>query len=362
MNEKMVSKVLEEPNEKLGGKSFHQVFSDSLKEVKKNITGDEPELLFLTGGVSKLGAIRKWCQEVFPNAIVITGMEPEFSVSRGLAWTGRIDEELREFRADIQEFVAGETVEKIVHDHIDELYKSAIDVLIEPILTKIANPVFQRWRNGEIPKLADTDAVMEKEIETWMRTEEARELLVKPITNWLRPIANELEEYTVPICVKHNVPYTALSLSSYFAATDLDIKIDVKDVFAVEEITLLIDSIISIIVGLICGGSGVALLFEGPAGILAGIIASLIILVLGKDKMEGAILQMDIPKAMRRLVPKNTFESRKESISAEVKKNFQENVEKVKNDEISRRMVEEISQQIDQCLTKMAEVVEIPLG
>ena len=362
MDEKMVKKVLEEPNDKLGKKSFHQVFTDSLKELKKNITGAEPELLFLTGGVSKLGAIRGWCQEVFPNAIIITGMEPEFSVSRGLAWTGRIDEELREFRADIQEFVAGDIVETIVDKHIEDLYKEAIDVLVEPILTKVAMPVFQKWRNGEIAKLADTDAIMEHEIETWMRTEEARELLVKPITNWLRPIANELEDHTVPICVKHNVPYTALSLNSYFAATDLDIKIDVKDVFAVEEITLLIDSIISIIVGLICGGSGVALLLEGPGGIIAGIIASLIILVLGKEKMEGAILQMDLPKTMRKLVPKNTFQTRKESISAEIKKNFYENMEKVKNDEISRRMVDEISQQIDQCLTKMAEVVEIPLG
>ena len=33
-----------------------------------------------------------------------------------------------------------------------------------------------------------------------------------------------------------------------------------------------------------------------------------------------------------------------------------------KNEEITERMVNEISSQIELCLTKMAEVVEIPLG
>ena len=51
-----------------------------------------------------------------------------------------------------------------------------------------------------------------------------------------------------------------------------------------------------------------------------------------------------------------------DSVSASVKSNFYESLEKDKNDEITDRMVSEISEQIDQCLVKMAEVVEIPLG
>ena len=37
---------------------------------------------------------------------------------------GRIDEELREFRAEIKEMVGSSTVEKIVEKHIDALYRS----------------------------------------------------------------------------------------------------------------------------------------------------------------------------------------------------------------------------------------------
>ena len=54
--------------------------------------------------------------------------------------------------------------------------------------------------------------------------------------------------------------------------------------------------------------------------------------------------------------------SRTEKISDEVKSSFYKSLEKDKNEEITERLVNEISEQIEQCLTKMAEVVEIPLG
>jgi hypothetical protein len=62
------------------------------------------------------------------------------------------------------------------------------------------------------------------------------------------------------------------------------------------------------------------------------------------------------------LIPKNTFRSRLDSIADDVKASFYESLQKEKDDQITQRMVEEISGQIEQTLIKMAEVVEIPLG
>ena len=346
----------------LGGKSFREVFMASLREVRQKIQGELPELVFLTGGVSKLPAIRDWCREVFPESIVITGAEPEFSVCRGLAWSGRIDEELREFKAEIRELVGSSTVERIVAQHIDDLYHKTVDTLVQPILENAAMPVFDRWRNGEIERLADINKEMEREIENYLHTEEVQEMLVGPITHWLKPVSYDIEEYTMPICIRHGVPYKALSLSSYLSITDLDIKVDAKDVFAVEELTWMIDTIISILVGLLCGGSGVALISGGISGIVAGAMLSLMILVLGKEKMEEAVMNMVIPRPMRKLVPRGHFMSRMEKISDEVRGSFYKSLEKDKNEAISKRLVDEISQQIEQCLMRMAEVVEIPLG
>ncbi|MBR2677222.1 MAG: hypothetical protein IKE28_09975 [Solobacterium sp.] len=362
MNASIADYIENGSSSRLEGSSFREVFLASLRNVRKSITGAAPQLLFLTGGVSKMPGIRQWCTEVFPDTIVITGAEPEFSVARGLSWTGRIDEELREFRKDIEDLNNTSVTEDIVKEHINDLYKDVVDTMTKPIIRNAVIPVFKRWRSGEINKLTDTNEALEAEIAAYLRTDEARELMVEPISTWLKPIAEKLEEYTEPICIKHHVPYTALSLKSYMKVSDIDVKINAKDVFAVEEITWLIDSIISIIVGLLCGGSGVALIASGPTGIFAGMMISILVLALGKEKMEELLLKTDLPRPLRKMLPKNTIDSRLDVIASEVRTNLYHTLENEKNEEITERLISEISSQIEECLTKMAEVVEIPLG
>ena len=362
VNARDAAMILDGPAASLDGRSFRQVFLSSLREVRANIDGPLPDLLFLTGGVSRLPAIRDWCLEVFPEAVVISGAEPEFAVARGLAHCGKIDEEVRAFKQEVADLIASPKIEMIVEGHLQDLYRMAADTLVEPILEKAVLPVFDRWRSGEIRRLCDVDEILQKEIEAWLHTEEARALLISPVTSWLRPVAAELEEYTMPICVRHHVPYAALNLSSYLSMSDIDIRVDARDVFAVNEITWLIDAIISVLVGLLCGGSGIALITGGLPGIIAGAFLSLLVLLLGRDTMQKAVLRMDIPSPMRKLIPKKHFRSRLDSLSGEVKSKLSDSLATQKNDEISQRMAQEISSQIESCLTKMAEVVEIPLG
>ncbi len=354
--------ILDGPAASLDGRSFHQVFLESLREVRRCIDGPMPDLLFLTGGVSRLAAIRDWCLEVFPEAVVITGTEPEFAVARGLAHCGRIDEEVRAFKQEVADLIASPKIEMLVEKHLQDLYRMAADTLVEPILENAVLPVFDRWRSGEIRRLCDVDEILQSEIEVYLHTEEARALLISPVTAWLRPVASELEEYTMPICVRHHVPYAALNLSSYLSMSDIDIQVDARDVFAVNEITWLIDAIVSVLVGLLCGGSGIALISGGLPGIIAGAFLSLLVLLLGRDTMQKAVFRMDIPSPMRRLIPKNHFRARLASLSGEIKSKLSGSLATQKSDEISRRMAQEISSQIESCLTKMAEVVEIPLG
>ena len=362
MNAESADHLLNMKCSRLNARSFHEVFIDSLRETRKHITGDLPELIFLTGGVSRLSLIADWCREVYPEAVTITESQPEFSVSRGLSYCGRIDEELRDFQKELDDLKDSTTVEKIVAEHINDLYTRAVDTLTGPIIESVVLPVIDRWREGEIRRLSDIDAVLKSEVEAWLHSDESRQLLVKPVSAWLKPVAYELEEYTMPICVKHNVPYRALSLTSYLALSDIDIHLDTKNVFAVEETTWMIDTIVSILVGLLCGGSGIVLIAEGLPGIIAGAVISLMILFLGKDRMQEALLNANIPLPARKLLPKRYFKGRMEKLTDEIRKNFYENLENDKNEEITDRMVREISSQIEDCLTKMARIIEIPLG
>lgn len=362
MDSRTADKLVNKKIPKLGNRSFKDVFIASLKDVRDNIAGAQPELIFLTGGVSKLPAVRDWCTGVFTDAVVISASDPEFSVAKGLAYCGRIDEDLKEFKEDLDKLIKSSTIEDIVEKHIPELYRSAVDCLVGPILEDVAAPVFDRWRSGEIRRLEETDTILQAEVEAYLKEDKTRELLSGPITAWLKPVIEELEEYTVPICLKHRIPYTALSLKSYLSASDIDIKVDAKNIFALEEMTLLIDSIVTAVVAILVAAIDIIPFMAGPEGVVIGIIASVVILILGKDKMQGKLLSAEIPKAVRMLVPKSTFKSRLESISADVKASFFESLQKDKNDQISARMVEEISGQIEHTLVKMAEVVEIPLA
>ncbi len=360
MDRAMAKKLMEAPTPLLGGRSFRDAFCSSLKEVKEKITA--PELIFLTGGVSKLPAIRQWCQDVFPDSVVVMTSQPEFSVARGLAHSGRIDEDMREFRREVDELIETSTVEKIVSAHMEDLYRSVVDTLTDPILDNAAMNVFDRWRNGDISKLSEIDEELKKEIEYYLRSEDAQKQLQTVVASWLKPVAYELEEYTMPICVRHNVPYRALNLTSFLSLEDIDIRIDTKDIFALDQITWLINTIITILVSLLCGGSGIALIAGGMKGILAGAILSLGVLLIGQEHLENRMMGINIPKPLRKLITRSAFENRIHHISSEVKSNFYASLEKEKNEEITNRLVEEISAQIEECLKKMARVVEIPLG
>ena len=204
--------------------------------------------------------------------------------------------------------------------------------------------------------------MLQNEIDAYLHTDEARAILAKPVSGWLKKIAGELEEHTIPICVRHNVPYSALSLNSYLSLSDLDVKVEARDIFAVNEVTWMIDTIVSILVGLLCGGSGIAMIANGPQGIIVGMIVSILVLALGQEKMQDALLNINLPRVVRMLVPKGSFESRMEKLSSEIKDRLYSDLENEKNEEISGRLVKEISEQIEICLAKMAEVVEIPLS
>lgn len=362
MSPGIADKLLNKKVERLGGKSFRKVFTDSLMQVRESITDRQPELIFMTGGVSRMQELRQWCREIFPEAVVICGSEPEYSVAKGLAECGLIDEELSEFKADIAKLIESDAIEDIVEQHIDELYRSMVDSTVDPILEHVAIPVIDRWRDGSIDRLEDIDAILEKDIDAYLHSDNGRELLAKTVASWLKKVSYGLEEYTMPICVRHNVPFTALNLTSYLSLSDIDIHVEAKDLFAIEEITWLIDAIVSVVVGLLCGGGGLALIASGIQGILIGFVISALVLVLGREQMQDAFLKMNVPKPIRRLMPKSYLRSRADRISGEVKASLYAKLEQEKSEDITKKLVEDISSQIEMYLTKMAEVVEIPLG
>ena len=316
MNSAVSHRITEEPCPQLNGKSFRSVFTAGLREVRDSIGEEPPELLFLTGGVSRMEEIRSWCQEVFPKAVIYTDREPEFSVARGLAWCGKIDDELIRFRADVEQLISSSTVEAIVSGRLDDLYRAVLDHLLDPLLEKAVKPVLLDWRNGTITRLSDMEAALQERIKIYLYSEDAKACLYRPVTDWLLQISEELEPYTSEICRKYHVPDRSLEISSALSASDFHLleKLEAKDVLDGDSLTwtaVFVESIISLLIAMLCGGSGVVLVSEGPVGILIGFLVSFVVLLashaMGKRVIDEKIRNANLPLSIRKMALSNVM-------------------------------------------------------
>ena len=310
VNEKMARRLTDQPCRQLGGRSFHEVFCAGLREVRESIGEKQPELLFLTGGVSRMSAIGEWCKEVFPEAAIYSDREPEFSVARGLAWCGRIDDELGRFREEVDKLIHSSIVEAIVSAHLPALYQGVLDQLLDPILEHAVWPTLLDWREGKIGTLAETEEVLQEKIKLYLYSQDAKEQLYAPVDDFLREVADELRVHTSEICRTYHVPDHALEISSNLSASDLSIleKLEAREVLSGSSLTgaaVFVESIISVLVGLFCGGGGIVLIAEGPAGIVIGTVSSLLLFAvahaLGKDTVDQKLREADLPLFVRRL-------------------------------------------------------------
>ncbi len=411
--------LTDRPCPQLGGRSFREVFCAGLREVRDSIGEKQPELLFLTGGVSRMEEVRAWCREIFPDSVIYTDREPEFSVARGLAWCGRIDDELLRFRADVDSFIASNAVEALVAGRLNDLYRAALDHLLDPLLEQAVKPVLLDWKNGKIPRLCDMESALQERIKVYLFSESARESLHQPVTDWLLSVSEELEQYTSEICRRYHVPERSLEISSALTASDFSLleRLEARDVLAGDTLTwtaVFVESVISILIAMLCGGSGVVLISEGPVGMLIGFLLSFLVLLvshaMGRKAIDEKLMNANLPLAIRRLALSNALphieapslglsgalknmapegdtpqeragrrhllprlrwgegegisERRMQAIRSRIRSNYEKLLNSADNEELlalNSRMSRDISKQIESRLKELAEQVEIPL-
>ena len=409
MDEAMAARLTDRPCPQLNGRSFRKVFCEGLQEVRDSIGDPPPELLFLTGGVSRMEEVRAWCREVFPEAVIYTDREPEFSVARGLAWCGRIDDEIGRFRAEVDELITSSAVESLVSAKLPDRYTAALDSLLDPLLDTAVKPVLLDWRSGKLQRIRDMESVLQDRIKLYLHSEDARSRLFRPVAEWLVNISEALEPMTSAICRKYHVPERSLKISSALSANDFKLleKIEAKDILSgdsLEWTALFVESIVSVLIALLCGGSGVVLIAEGPVGMLIGFVLSFLVLtishVMGKKVIDERIMNANLPLSIRkvalsgfvpkvegpklnlrgaakgeegslRVLPKlrltgkdDISDRRMQSIRSKIRSNYEKVLSMGKNEDLvalNARLTSDLSRQIEARLKELADQVEIPL-
>lgn len=156
------------PNQQkeMGDRNWIQLFTDFLKEQKKEISkrGIKIGRIILTGSASKMPFVPRIIKEVFndlPKEAVLMDMDPSRSISMGLALVGPSNEKSVEFQKDLNKLVEQE-LPAIIGQDLPNLADSLSSV-IDKVVTGIVKNNMRQWRSGSTDTLDDMTAKIERD-------------------------------------------------------------------------------------------------------------------------------------------------------------------------------------------------------
>ncbi|MDD3336581.1 MAG: Hsp70 family protein [Eubacteriales bacterium] len=283
----------------LNGRSFAQAVEDSLRQAKRLTSDCPPKLVLLTGGASRMPFFRTLCRETFSEAAVVCCPEPEFSIAKGLSYAGWIDENLRAFRKAIEDEVTDERVGAIAREAMPSLIPPVADALTELMIEEAAIPVCGDWRRGEIGTLQEMNDRMQRRMVEILDSPMAQQALAPALHSWLTGLTDSLQAMINPICDRYEVPRKEMTLNLTASGTG-SASLNAKDLMHLPFIGTLLGVVISVLVGLLCGGTGIALVAAGPIGFLVGVLIGALVSLFGWNALTDAVMKANIPLFLRR--------------------------------------------------------------
>ena len=301
---------LQHPDKELREFDWPSVFRKELQQAREKTANNPPRMILLTGGASQMDFILKCCKEVFPDAKIEMGAEPQFAIARGLAWAGRQDDKVEKFRKDIKYvFESGQLQKAIQTDSLKKLIDGIVNFLV-PELERVILSAFRDWRNGAISTLNRMESATESRIKRYLESLKgpgAKKLGEKVIKDWIdtsvRPVVNDL---FTPICEKAGIPDSSLRLSQDFSDHPLHVRAmpssDIEATDSLDNLSLIAAAIGSVIIATLLGGSGAALLMSGPVGWILGLIIGAIVMFVGREAAMDMARDIDLPKLLRQMM------------------------------------------------------------
>ncbi len=317
-----MEEILNRPLNELGGRSFVGAYRESLVRAKNELKHLLPETVLLTGGASRMPLIGDICGEVFPEAQVLRGLEPEYAIARGLCHALRIDQKTQGFSEAVHQLIESDDMENLVMDRLGELYRAVSEPLTGRLVDQIAPEVFRLWRAGGLKSINDISEEIAQRTRETLRSEEMREALRPAVSEWVEALRPDVEKLTDPICDEYDLPRTSLRLPVRLTIQPEQLKISAGQLIRMDELKAVVDVIVGAIAAGILGGGGMALLAAGLPGLIAGFIVGILAGVVGTEAAERMIRKAELPSAVRRLFSERIFKTslakRRDQIQAEI--------------------------------------------
>ena len=352
------SHLIDDPLPELDGRAFSQAVSEALANAARLTAERPPRLLLLTGGASRMPFFREVCQEAFPAAVVVSCPEPEFSIAKGLAYAGWVDENLRAFRQAIREEITDARVSAIASDALPALIPAVARLLCDLILDEAAIPIAQQWKRGEIRTLSEMNERIAARVERILSSPLAQETLAPAVRVWLTSLTDRLQAMVDPICDRFEVPRRQMRLD-LTATGAASVELKAGSWMGLPLVGAVLGVIVSVAAGLLCGGGGIALIATGPLGFVAGVAVGAAASLLGWNAMSGALMRADVPLLLRRINLEKRLRS--ETVRRELCEKLSDSLSDPAGP-FSTQVVEGFSRSFRGYLYSIAQAAEIPIA
>ena len=358
MNASEAASLVDEPLPALQGKSFAIALEDALKEARTLTLGNPPRVVLMTGGASRMHFFQELCRNVFEDALVVTCPEPEFSIAKGLAYAGWMDENLRKFRLNVEKEMTEDKVANVAIEALSDLRPGIADAIVDLVLNEVAIPMAGRWKNGSIETLADMNREMQRRAERVLHSPLAEDAVAPAVETWLKGMNQALQEMIDPICDAYQVPRKEMQMSFSSTGETKALPIGVENLMGFPMMKAITGMILGVLGGTLGGGGGVALIAGGPLGFLAGAAMGAVLAVLGWPAVSGFLLKSKWPAPLRwinlekQLKSENTKKSLREAVLKEIGG---------ENSAFSKQIVKGFTDAFQQYLFRMTQAAEIPI-
>ena len=298
--------IVNTPTPALGGRSFITCLRDALQAAALASNACPPEVVILTGGASRMAFFREACQQAFSGSVMVVCPEPECSIARGLAYAGRVDERLSAFRQEVASIARGERLQSLVSAHVHELYEPMSTALFE-VAREEAIKAVRLWKRGGVRTIDALDEVLQRNIRTAFAGDAVRSRIEDDLRVWLDALMQQLEGELLALCMRCGVPPEKMSLTGAQLDAGLGgVSISLLDAMGMDILSGLMGVVLAVIGASVCGGGGVAIVGAGPMGVVVGVVAGVLLTLLGKNSVEKIIRHAELPILMRQLVTDNS--------------------------------------------------------
>lgn len=351
------AELIDQPLPELGGHSFAGMLRESLQNAARLTADHSPALLLLTGGASRMPFFRSLCQEIFPQAVVVGCPEPEFSIAKGLAYAGWVDENLRAFRKAIEEEISQERIARLADEAMPALLPSVADILAGLMIEEAALPIVEQWKKGSIATLKEMEDHISSRAERVLNSPLVQEALSPAVEAWARGLTERLQAMVDPICDRYEVPRKEMRLDLSASGAGA-VRVDKGQWSGLSVVGTLLGMIVSIASGLVCGGGGLALVAAGPMGFLAGLVIGAAASLLGWGPLSNLILKANLPLLLRSIPIEKRL--RGEQTRHELRKRLLDTISPA--DSVFRRqLANAFASAFHSYLLSIAQAAEIPI-